>query len=126
MKAAADVWERILKVPQACDIVMRLEEQYGLESPLNSAYTMQSFVQKTRTLDNLLWALSGLEDILKTKLTFPNELTNKALTGKNAGGKGLIDLLLYKKEFGEHMIGKWAAHRLRDEDNASQGRGCGR
>ena len=55
-------------------------------------------MQKTRTDENKMWILTGIQDVMRAKLVAPEELTNRAMTGKTAGGRGLIDLLMYKKE----------------------------
>jgi hypothetical protein len=108
IKAAMYVWDRILKVPELSFILMKIEERWGIASPLNSAYVMESLMQKTKAVDKALWVLHGLYDLLDNKLVLTSELNQKVLTGKNAGGKGLFDLLVYKKEVADYLGGSWA------------------
>ncbi|CAK0790647.1 unnamed protein product, partial [Prorocentrum cordatum] len=104
IKAASTVWERLLTPPGPRAVLMALDDAYGLANPLNSVYVMEAFAQKTKNGVMLLWTLHGVQDCLDCTLTTPGELNNRALTGKNAGGKGLIDLLMFKKECGDFLI----------------------
>ena len=88
----------------------------GCEKLLNHAYVLESLVQKTGNDENLMWSLTGIHDVLHAKLVKPEELTNRAMTGKNAGGRGLIDLLLYKKEVCDYLIGRWSDENRIDVD----------
>ena len=114
--AAFKVWNNILRVPLAMEKVIRLEEAFGLNSPLNNVYTLESLAIKTKTLEPLLWCLDGIHDLLAAKFTSPSELTLRAMTGKNCGGKGLIDLLMYKEEVAKWITTGWVeSHNIEAE-----------
>ncbi len=112
--AAMAVWNNLLTVPHARDVVMELEEMFGIESPLDSAYTMHAFVTKTKSLEVLVWCLHGLKDILLAGLVQHKELTNRALTGKNIGGRGVIDLLMFNREVGDYLVSRWSEEQKID------------
>jgi len=108
IKAAFVVWERLLMVPIARAVILDIEGAIGISSSavaLNSVYALASLCEKTKTLDKLMWVMHSLDDSLKNEYVHPGELTLRNLTGKNAGGKGLIDLFMYKKELRDYLAG---------------------
>jgi hypothetical protein len=48
--------------------------------------------------------VKAINDIAYNSLVAPGELSVSALTGKGRGGKGLIDLIFFKKELLEHLL----------------------
>ena len=86
------------------------EETFGKKTPWDSAYKLEHVARKAGRRPDLatsartLWLLSCINDLCNNKLVSPGELSVTALTGKGRGGKGLLDLLLFKKDLLEFFL----------------------
>ena len=69
---------------------------------------MQMMIQKARNDENIIWVFCGIADFARAKLITPDMVSLRALEGKlpSAGGKGLLDLLIYKKQMLQFITGE--------------------
>ena len=95
------VYERLLSIEEAREIVLDAEERWGVKSPWDSVYKLETIVKKCgrpspQTTKKVMWVLEFANDTMLDS-GGPLPLSVRALSGKgHPGGKGLLDFWLYK------------------------------
>jgi hypothetical protein len=95
--------DRVLNIPKVKEILL-LSDQ-GHINIFDGWTKLQTIIGKARTPDNILWAFMGLYDAFK--MGFITELGLRLLQGTGPGmnGRGIVDLLLYKKGLLQYLLG---------------------
>lgn len=95
---AFTVWDRALSKPAIQRVVLE-EEEYHKDSLFNSIVKLQAIVSKASSPDNIEFCFIALHDYRKAGLLRPADVSQRRLEGqpKVDNGKGLVDLLCYKK-----------------------------
>lgn len=95
---AFTVWDRALSKAPIQKVVLE-EEEFHRESLFNKIVKLQAIVQKASVPEDIEFCFVALHDYRKAGFLRPSELTQRKLEGvsKVDNGKGLIDLLCYKK-----------------------------
>ena len=81
-----------------------LELKFNKKSPFNSMANLHSLVQKGRGEAGILWILAGVSDMLESKQFSTNTFNIRFFTGQGMGGKGLCDLLYFKKTLMDFFV----------------------
>jgi hypothetical protein len=102
------VWDRALRHREIQDVVLQ-EEADRQRSMYNSVWGMSTLVTKAKTYDAIFWVFASIRDGKVAGFLSPDVMSTRSLEGKVAGsnGKGLVDLLLYKKTMLGHLLTTW-------------------
>ena len=101
VKACHNVSKQI-RCPNVHAILMWFEETYGQYSPFDSVWKLHA-IQKKVSDPNVVFVLGALKDKLFSKKATRQDFPLRVLTGRS-GGKGLLDLLLLKREVRDYFL----------------------
>lgn len=59
---------------------------------------------KTATRRRIMWQLSAISDLVRHRLVAPGELSINGLSGHKRGGRGILDLVLFKMDLLDELI----------------------
>jgi hypothetical protein len=106
--SALTVHKRMLTVPAIRAILLNADE-HDMPNPLDSIVKLQAIASKADTETNILWTVTLLLDFYYSKAIYLEQIGTRALQGKthNSGGKGLVDLLVYKHELLKYLMADW-------------------
>lgn len=106
------VLRRLMALPRCANMVMALCDE-GLANPLDSVYKLNKIVSKASTPDKIEWSLELLIDLWRSGALKSDQLGFRHLAGNitGSGGKGIVDLMVFKRELLQHLIGKFADGR---------------
>ena len=88
----------------------KAEETFGKRTPWDSVYKLEHLARKAGrqqsvgTAARSLWLIDLVNDLCYNRMVAAGELSVANLTGKGRGGKGLLDLLLFKRDVLEHLL----------------------
>lgn len=83
---------------------------FGKKTPWDSVYKLEHLARKagrqqsSLTAARTLWLIDLVNDLCYNRMVATGELSVANLTGKGRGGKGLLDLLLLKRDILEHLL----------------------
>ena len=77
------------------------------KTPFDSVYKLEAIGQKAKSPDKIAWCVEMLGDMIQSGVIAVGELSVPGLTGKGRGGRGLLDLLLYKAGLADHVLNRW-------------------
>ena len=104
--SALTVHKRMLSVPAIRTVLLRAEEH---DMPNHSTVKLQAIVSKASTETDILWTVTLLLDLYYSNAIYLEQIGPRALQGKthNSSGKGLADLLVYKRECLKYLTTEW-------------------
>eukprot|EP00971_Amphidinium_carterae_P332720 6467012-Amphidinium_carterae.2 len=108
IKTAVNIWNNLLKKDTLRDVIVSAEQRLGKNTPFSKTSVLEAVTSKCAVSapgsDHLTeWTLSLLVHYIDKKLCMPGELTVRYLTGKDAGGRGLLDTIIVKKSLVEYI-----------------------
>jgi hypothetical protein len=108
IEKAFTIWDKALKRKDIQDVVLA-EESERQTSMFNSIYGMYALVTKSKTDDGIAWVFHSIRDGRLSGNLVVEHMSLRSLDGKVAGsgGKGLVDLVLYKKAVLSHFLTSW-------------------
>ena len=106
--SALTVHKRMLSMPAIRTVLLRAEE-HDMPNFLDSIVKLQAIVSKASTDTDILWTVTLLLDFYYSNAIYLEQIGTRALQGKthNSGGKGLVDLLVYKRECLKYLTTEW-------------------
>ena len=104
---ACTVFDRMLSCPQIKEIITMAENEYGVKTPFQSIYTLECILCKARDEGEIAWTLASLLFGLHEDMYSLADITQRRLTGKGQGGKGLVDVAMFRKRFGIFVAFTW-------------------
>ncbi|CAJ1450695.1 unnamed protein product, partial [Effrenium voratum] len=115
---AVRLWRSLLSHKESRAILLELEEEFGHRSPLNGVSRLAELAKVCRgSSAEQLWVLSTVQDRLRSgQMQVSENLSAECLSGRSAGGKGLVQLYLYKRELQQDILQRlMAMHPLQPE-----------
>lgn len=107
VRAALVVWDKLLCHDVLRSMIVHVEETLAGRSPFDSVYKMEAIITKAKDIGKISWCVAALADMVQDHLCGPGELSVRNLTGKGIGNRGVLDLLLYKKDAVEFLLKSW-------------------
>ena len=106
------VLRRLMSRPKCHKLVLNLCEE-GLGNPLDSVYKLHKIVSKANSPDMIEWSLELICDQWRSGALKADQLGMRHLRGDIAGsgGKGIIDLMVFKHDALQFLLGPFAAVR---------------
>ena len=107
VESAIKIHARAFSVPEVVERLQGWDKQFGSQNPLNKIGSLDALVTKAgKSKSSLTWVCNAIHDGLKYQYLFGGDLSVENLQGTRAGGgKGTLDLLMYKQEVLEYMTG---------------------
>ena len=97
---AFTIWSRALCLPEVFNLVTSLDEYFGMKSPCSTVQLMSNIITKGKSKDAILWLFQAVHDLFLNGQLKRSDLP----CGKLAQDKkGVLDLLLYKREVNGHF-----------------------
>jgi hypothetical protein len=88
------------------------DEEFGKKAPWDSVIKLEWVHKKAKGTNprrRMIWMISGINDLVRTKLVAPGELSINGLSGKGrGGGRGMLDLLLFKLDLLDEFMNNQA------------------
>lgn len=99
------VYKRMMSSKKCAAIVLELED-LGTANPLDSIYKLAKICTKASTADMIEWSLELMIDLWRSGALKSDQMAVRQLDGKQKGscGKGLIDILTYKKDVLKYIL----------------------
>ena len=99
---AMTVHQRALSVPEVRAIVFEAEDRFGVNTPFDSLYKIESIIKRAKSAENIHYVCDYIySNFQQEQLT---TISVRDLTGKGHGGKGLVDLALFKRDLLQQPI----------------------
>lgn len=98
LETAMKVWDRLLSFPECRQVVLEAENEFGKGTPFDSVYKLEAIIQKAKTPSLSAWCLEHIIDLVRNKKTTAPEFAVRTMTGRDSGGRGTLDLILYKHQ----------------------------
>jgi hypothetical protein len=92
------IHDRILGNAACQKVLLSLDSEFGLQSPLNSVYKLQALIDRAKTQPAIEFVLSSLMDSLKMGTIETGDFSVKKLKGH------IVDLHLLKYRFHTHFL----------------------
>ena len=102
------VHKRMMTNKRCQAIVLGLED-LGTQSPLDSIHKLAKICTKASRDDMIEWSLELMVDFWRSGALKSDQLAVRQLDGKQKGsnGKGLVDVLVYKREVLRYILSEW-------------------
>lgn len=102
--ACFTVWRRAASNPVIFMIMESLDTDF-FPSPLDSIYKTDTIVKRASTEENIRWCLAGIKDLMEFHGAAASDFAERKLSGRGEpGGKGILDLLLAKRDMALAII----------------------
>jgi len=113
VEMALTVHHKVLCHGALRDKLMALASEEGMKNPLDSVVKMNALATKGKIPEVIVWAGLLMIDFYESGALPSEGLSTRQLLGQSAGsnGKGLIDLMAYKREFKEYFTGPFLDER---------------
>jgi hypothetical protein len=99
---AVTIDNRMLRVERIGSVLLKADNEFGVNTPFDAITKLQVIVNKGRHEDRILWAVEWIYDMRAAGST--ETISLRQLQGTQAcAGKGLVDLLNFKFEMKEHL-----------------------
>jgi hypothetical protein len=105
---ACTILNRMFVIPGMAKLLQEADDLPSGTNPLEGTTKLQAVISKARTPDRILLVVESILDSLRAGLlTHPPPLA--AFTGSlpSSGGKGLVDLIIYKFELSHYLLHEW-------------------
>ena len=84
------------------------EEEFGTRTPWDSVTKLEWVHKKAgtsaTTRRKIVWQLSAINDLVRSKSVTSGELSINGLSGSKRGGRGMLDLMLFKLDLLDEFI----------------------
>ncbi|MCP4244388.1 MAG: hypothetical protein GY772_27905 [bacterium] len=119
------VLRRLMSLPRCGALVAELEEM-GIDNPMDSIYKYHKLLVKAGAPEKVEWALELMVDLYKSGGLRKEAFAIRAITGTpRTGNKGLVDLLVYKRDCLAFLVGEFLdARALPDKDKRALREAC--
>ncbi len=99
----------LLDHPNIMRMLLEAQEDVSLPNPFDKITKLVAILHKASTTEKIQWTVELLLDLYRCRTITIEQMGARALEGKTlqAGGKGLIDLLLYKMTALPYLTGEW-------------------
>ena len=119
---AFTLYSRVLSIPAAERLLLRMDNKPKAENPFNSVHKLQVILNRAhRDQDLLLWLLHAIAHMVE-RLNIPaghTDLSMGGLTGKTEHGhRGTLDLLAFKRDAQLYIFSKLALRLGLDRDDS--------
>ena len=104
VRSAFFVYEKIFSNDELLEAVVNIEENAVGKTPFDSVYKLEAIAQKAKMPDKISWCIEYLAWLVTRGQCSPGELSVANLNGKGRGGRGLLDLVLYKRDILEYWL----------------------
>ena len=104
VRSAMYVYEKIFSNDELLEAVVNIEESAVGKTPFDSVYKLEAIAQKAKIADKITWCIEYLAWLVTRGQCSPGELSVANLNGKGRGGRGLLDLVLYKRDILEYWL----------------------
>ena len=104
VRSAMYVYEKIFSHDELLEAVVNIEESAVGKTPFDSVYKLEAIAQKAKIADKITWCIEYLAWLVTRGQCSPGELSVANLNGKGRGGRGLLDLVLYKRDILEYWL----------------------
>ena len=104
VRSAMYVYEKIFSNDELLEAVVNIEENAVGKTPFDSVYKLEAIAQKAKIADKITWCIEYLAWLVTRGQCSPGELSVANLNGKGRGGRGLLDLVLYKRDILEYWL----------------------
>ncbi len=103
---ALTVSSRLLSIPAVREVLVSFDSEYGLRNPFDSSTKLQVICSKASTPECITWTVLLLADFIKSGALHVDQLALRTLSGAGSGlgGKGMVDLLVMKKDILAHLL----------------------
>lgn len=107
------IHDRLLSISAVRDTVLECEELFQKRTPFDSIYKLEVIARRAIKRANVLnedkaiWVARSLKDMVQNGDYTGAELSVRALSGKGQGGRGLVDLILYKLDIHGFLLHEW-------------------
>ena len=104
---AVTFYERVTSIPSLADLFRIADDKPN--TPFDGWTKIQTIIGKGGSADGICWLFFGIWD-MHERGEIPDGISLRAMQGKlpQSGGKGPLDLLLYKKGLLNHLLRDWA------------------
>ena len=107
------VLNRLMSLPRCAKLVLSLED-YGAGNPLDSIYKLHRIITRASTPEKIEWSLELMVDLWTAGALNTDQLSLRHLDGrglKGADGKGLVDMLCFKRDVLLYVLGDFLDSR---------------
>jgi hypothetical protein len=104
---ACTVFERALSVTRIKECIAKAEIKYGVKTPFQSIYTLECIIQKAGDEDDIAWTVESIVHGLDEEIYSLGDISQRNLTGKGQGGKGLVDAAVFRKRLAHFIAYTW-------------------
>ncbi len=88
--------DRALQPPQVASLLFYAEEKFGVAGPFDSVTKIEEIIKRARTTESIAAAVEWLTWMWGERQL--RKISVRDLNGRGWGGKGLVDLVLYKRD----------------------------
>ena len=108
------IWEKALHKPAIQEVVLD-EENMRQRSLFNSVIGMYTLVTKAKTEESIDWVFASIYDGRRIGVLTAESMATRALQGSGTGnnGKGLVDLLIFRKSMLTHLVNTYVPSKAR-------------
>ena len=112
---ALAVHANVLNTPALSQILQRATAKWGKSSPFNSVLKLFLFNQKCKEISrthslnltaSTVWVFAGILDWVSAGMVEPSDIGKRQIKGDGSGGKGIVDLLLFKFRLRNYFTGE--------------------
>ena len=111
LDACFTVHNRCVSDPECLKLIVENDEMHPC--PMDSIYKYESVCKRAQTLDNIKWCLGSVIDWHKHMQIPAGEFSSRKFTGRGEeGGKGILDLMLARRDMGKAIIEWGRLHNI--------------
>ena len=95
----------MFRITVARDQILWCEEEFGHSSPFNALGRMTAVQSKASSRKDLVWMVTSIVDRYRARIwTGPEHTSIEALSGRGSGGRGALDLSLFKAQLKDIVL----------------------
>lgn len=95
---------KVLSDKHLSAIVYAMDASYGDKSPFALLTNLAVLVTSSKTAQNIRWVMLAIQDMLKCNLLAPSDISGPVLDGRRTQNRGLVHLLILKKELKDYLL----------------------
>ena len=117
---ALAVHANVLSTPALLQVLQKASAKWGKSSPFNSVMKLFLINQKCKEISrthslapnaSAVWVLAGIVDWVLAGMVEAAEIGKRQIKGEGSGGKGIVDLLLFKFRLRSHLTQEFLDHK---------------
>lgn len=101
---ALTFFERVLSIPSVADLMQLADND--VKNPFDGSTKIQAIISKASSRENIAWTFHAIWDLHKGGFLQGEGVPLRSLQGRvpGSGGKGLVDLLVFKLQLLRHLL----------------------